>query len=104
MRYFLILLLTGCVPLRPARSPITTLRTASSPERCAALASRAVTEHILALVFSGLGTSAASISPTITNTTAQDIVLGTASALGVVGTVLSYTAGVASADYSKECP
>lgn len=98
----LVAILAGCAPLRPSHPP--SILFAASPERCASLAAKAEVEHILAIVFSGLGTSAAAISPAISNTTAQDAILGSASALGVVGTVLSYTAGVASASYAKECP
>jgi hypothetical protein len=92
----------GCATLRPARHDFTTA--ASSPERCASLAAKAEVQHILAIVFSGLGTGAAAVSPAISNTTAQDVLLGSSSALGVVGAVLSYTGGVASATYAKECP
>jgi hypothetical protein len=104
MRYILILLLlASCATLRPAR-PSAALRTAS-PQRCSALATSAEVQHILAIVFSGGATAGSGIAPAFQNNIiAQDCILGGAAAFGVVGAVLAYTAGAASATYAQECP
>jgi hypothetical protein len=104
MRYALILFcLSGCATLRPARHALKT--NAVPTDRCSSLATKAEVQHVLAIVFGGVGPVAASITPALSDhPLAQDLTLGAASALGLVGAVLAFTGGVASANYSKECP
>jgi len=105
MRHILILLcLSGCATLRPAH-PVVGLKRVSSPAQCSSLATKAEVQHILAIVFGGVGTGGAGVAPAFqSNAVAQDVILGLSGAFGLAGAVLSYTAGVASADYAKFCP